>query len=79
VRRRSCNVEYNSLFPTLPVGKLRHRDHRFEWTRQEFAQWAEIVAARFGYTVRTQPVGPENAVLGAPTQMGVFSRAVVTP
>jgi 3' terminal RNA ribose 2'-O-methyltransferase Hen1 len=71
------NVEYNSLFSTLPAGKLRHRDHRFEWTRQEFAQWTESVASRFGYTVQTQSVGPEDAVLGAPTQMGVFSRAVV--
>jgi hypothetical protein len=70
----SPNAEYNSLFPTLPAGKLRHRDHRFEWTRQEFTQWAESVAEKFGYTVRTQPVGPEDAALGAPTQMGVFTR-----
>jgi len=70
------NAEYNSLFPTLPVGKLRHRDHRFEWTRQEFTQWAESVAGRFGYAVRTQPIGPEDATLGAPTQAGVFTRMV---
>ncbi len=69
------NAEYNSLFPTLPAGKLRHRDHRFEWTRQEFTQWAESVAGKFGYTVRTLPVGPEDQVLGAPTQAGVFTRA----
>jgi 3' terminal RNA ribose 2'-O-methyltransferase Hen1 len=69
------NVEYNSLFPTLPAGKLRHRDHRFEWSRAEFNQWAESVAQRFAYTVRIQPVGPEDAALGAPTQMGVFTRA----
>jgi 3' terminal RNA ribose 2'-O-methyltransferase Hen1 len=31
------NVEYNALFQTLPAGALRHRDHRFEWTRTEFA------------------------------------------
>jgi 3' terminal RNA ribose 2'-O-methyltransferase Hen1 len=68
------NVEYNSLFLTLPVGKLRHRDHRFEWTRREFSQWAENVALKFGYTVRTQPVGLEDATLGAPTQMGAFTR-----
>lgn len=72
------NVEYNSLFPTLPAGRLRHRDHRFEWTRAEFAQWAEMVAARFGYSVRIQQVGPEHEVLGAPTQMGVFTREART-
>ena len=35
---------------------------------------ADGVAARFGYTVRYLPVGPEDAGLGAPTQMGVFTR-----
>ncbi len=70
------NIEYNSFFPTLPAGKLRHRDHRFEWTRSEFESWADRAATRFGYTVRFQPVGPVDEVLGAPTQMGIFSRTV---
>ena len=58
----------------LDAGKFRHRDHRFEWTRAELQGWAEGVAGRFGYTVRFLPVGPEDAALGAPTQMGVFTR-----
>lgn len=69
------NREYNVKWETLPAGKLRHRDHRFEWTRAEFRAWAEGVAARFGYAVRFLPVGPEDTALGAPTQMGVFIRA----
>ena len=60
-RRRSIvttpNVEYNVRFETLPAGQLRHRDHRFEWTRAEFADWAERVAAAYGYAVRFLPVG----------------------
>lgn len=68
------NVEYNALFPTLPAGKLRHRDHRYEWTRSEFETWANRIASRFGYAVRIQPVGPVDEVLGAPTQMGIFVR-----
>jgi 3' terminal RNA ribose 2'-O-methyltransferase Hen1 len=68
------NREYNVKWETLPAGRLRHRDHRFEWTRAEFRAWAESVAARFGYAVRFLPVGPEDAELGAPTQMGVFTR-----
>ena len=68
------NCEYNPLFPTLPAGKFRHRDHRFEWTRAKFEQWGSSMATRFGYQVRIQPVGPEDEALGAPTQMGVFSR-----
>ncbi len=66
------NCEYNPLFETLPAGRFRHRDHRFEWTRAEFEQWGSSMASRFGYQVRFQPIGPEDAAPGAPTQMGVF-------
>jgi len=68
------NVEYNVRFDNLPAGKLRHRDHRFEWTRAEFAAWSERVAAEHGYAVRFAPIGEVDAEVGAPTQMGVFSR-----
>ena len=68
------NVEYNVKFDNLPAGKLRHKDHRFEWTRTEFQAWANRVAERFGYSVQFLPVGSEDVDVGAPTQMGVFSR-----
>jgi 3' terminal RNA ribose 2'-O-methyltransferase Hen1 len=68
------NREYNATFEGLPAGAFRHRDHRFEWTRAEFQVWSEDMAERFGYSVRFLPVGPEDPDLGAPTQMGVFSR-----
>jgi hypothetical protein len=68
------NLEYNAKFENLPAGKLRHRDHRFEWTRAQFKAWGTGVAERFGYSVRFAPIGPEDPALGAPTQMGVFSR-----
>ena len=54
------------------VTKLRHKDHRFEWTRAEFEDWARAVAKRFSYAVRFPPVGPEDPKLGPPTQMGLF-------
>ena len=66
------NQKYSVKWETLPAGKFRHRDHRFEWTRAEFQSWASDVAQRFGYTVCFLPVGPEDAEVGAPTQMGVF-------
>src|SRR5207249_4394795 len=69
------NREYNVKWETLPAGKLRHKDHRFEWTRAEFQQWANGVAARFGYNVRFLPIGPEDSVVGSPTQMAVFAGA----
>ncbi|HLK60105.1 MAG TPA: 3' terminal RNA ribose 2'-O-methyltransferase Hen1 [Chthonomonadaceae bacterium] len=68
------NAEYNVTWPSLPAGKFRHRDHRFEWTRAEFAVWAERAAGMYGYTVSLQDVGPEDAALGAPTQMALFDR-----
>ncbi len=66
------NREYNVKWETLPAGRLRHRDHRFEWTRAEFEVWARQVAERFGYTVQFSPIGPEDLELGAPTQMGIW-------
>src|SRR5437762_9610051 len=68
------NREYNVKWETLPAGKFRHRDHRFEWTRAEFQEWANRVAAHFGYTARFLPVGPEDSAVGSPTQMGVFAK-----
>jgi 3' terminal RNA ribose 2'-O-methyltransferase Hen1 len=68
------NREYNAKFPNLVAGLFRHRDHRFEWTREEFASWAERVAAAHGYAVEIRPVGEVDEALGAPSQMGVFRR-----
>lgn len=67
------NREYNVLFPTLAAGKMRHNDHRFEWTRAEFAAWAEPVAAKFGYGVTFAPVGTLDPICGAASQMAVFT------
>jgi 3' terminal RNA ribose 2'-O-methyltransferase Hen1 len=69
------NREYNVAWPNLAAGAFRHDDHRFEWTREEFRNWATALADRFGYTVEFRAVGPENAELGSPTQMGVFQKA----
>jgi 3' terminal RNA ribose 2'-O-methyltransferase Hen1 len=67
------NVEYNAKFETLPAGKMRHKDHRFEWSRAEFRAWAEGIGKRFGYGVQFLPIGREDPVVGSPTQMSVFS------
>ena len=69
------NREYNVTWENVGPQKFRHGDHRFEWTRLEFQTWAQAVAARHRYTVKCVPLGPENASLGAPSQMGIFSRA----
>jgi 3' terminal RNA ribose 2'-O-methyltransferase Hen1 len=68
------NVEYNVRFPGLSAGEFRHRDHRFEWTRQQFADWAAAVGERHGYSVRLLGVGDEDPDVGSPTQLAVFTR-----
>ncbi len=68
------NSEFNVRFETLPEGRFRHRDHRFEWTRDEFAAWSDSVAAKFGYEVRRLPIGPVDPIVGSATQMAVFQR-----
>jgi 3' terminal RNA ribose 2'-O-methyltransferase Hen1 len=68
------NREYNITWENVGADRLRHPDHRFEWTRREFHDWAQGVAGRHGYAVRFLPVGPVDEVLGSPTQMAVFAR-----
>lgn len=68
------NVEYNVRFESLAPGHMRHSDHRFEWCRAEFLGWCTAVAAHHGYEVRTLGIGPDDPEVGAPTQMGVFTR-----
>ncbi|MEV6490544.1 3' terminal RNA ribose 2'-O-methyltransferase Hen1 [Actinoplanes sp. NPDC051633] len=66
------NAEYNVHYEGL--SGMRHSDHRFEWTRREFARWAASVATARGYTVDIRGVGDESATDGPPTQMAVFRR-----
>ena len=66
------NREYNVLFNNFDR-PLRHRDHRFEWTRKEFRAWANPAAARNGYSVRYEGIGEEHPEHGHPTQMAVFT------
>ncbi len=68
------NAEHNVRYEGLAPGAMRHSDHRFEWTRAEFRAWADRVAAAHGYRVRHVPVGDDDPEVGAPTQMGVFTR-----
>ena len=67
------NKEYNTHYDLLYEDDLRHGDHRFEWTRAEFRNWAVKTADRFGYTVQFSEIGDVDATHGAPTQMGVFT------
>ena len=68
------NREFNATFEALPAGEFRHADHRFEWTRSEFEDWAGTVAEKHGYKVSFAPIGEVDPNLGAASQMAVFTR-----
>ena len=68
------NAEYNVNYATLPADKMRHPDHRFEWSRAEFQAWADRVAKRYGYSVHFLPIGPQDEEHGAPSQAAIFSK-----
>ena len=68
------NREWNAVFVEEgEEGRMRHTDHRFEWSRAEFSAWCETVAERFGYAFTIEGVGGEHEEYGPPSQMAVFS------
>lgn len=67
------NAEFNDLLG-VPRTRLRRPDHRFEWTRAQFRDWAGGVMDRTGYTVRISDVAGAHPDLGGASQMAVFSK-----
>lgn len=67
------NREYNEKYESLNE-EMRHGDHRFEWSRREFQDWATKIAQIYQYEVTFSEIGESDEILGAPTQMGVFRR-----
>lgn len=65
------NREYNPLLG-LRDGQLRDPDHRFEWDRGRFRQWASGVARRNGYQCRIGGIGDAHPELGSPSQYARF-------
>ncbi|MCI5751890.1 MAG: 3' terminal RNA ribose 2'-O-methyltransferase Hen1 [Oscillospiraceae bacterium] len=68
------NIEYNANYEHMKENSLRHGDHRFEWTRAEFRQWAEHICGKFGYSCEISGIGDTDEKFGTPTQMGVFTK-----
>jgi 3' terminal RNA ribose 2'-O-methyltransferase Hen1 len=67
------NREHNAVYGMSP-GALRHPDHRWEWDRAQFRDWATATATAYGYAVRVDGIGPADPDAGSPTQMGVFTK-----
>lgn len=71
--RKLPNAEYNALHG-MDDGPMRHNDHRFEWSRAEFATWTNRVAGQNQYTVTITGVGEPDYTVGASSQMAVFQK-----
>lgn len=68
------NREYNANYEHMQENSLRHGDHRFEWNRAEFQEWTRHICEKFGYSCEISGIGDIDETLGAPTQMGVFTK-----
>ncbi|KAK6932047.1 Methyltransferase domain [Dillenia turbinata] len=60
----------------LPAYKFRNQDHKFEWTRGQFNNWASDLAARHNYSVEFSGVGGsgDESEPGFASQIAVFRR-----
>lgn len=68
------NKDYNVTWESMENDDMRHDDHRFEWTRQEFSDWATHTADTHGYKVEIFQIGEEAEGLGGASQMGIFRK-----
>lgn len=68
------NAEYNKKFEHFEEGKMRHADHRFEWTRGEFRTWGDGIGEKYNYTVEYRALGEEDTEVGALSQMAIFTK-----
>lgn len=67
------NAEFNDLLG-VPRTRFRRPDHHFEWTRAQFADWADGTAARMGYAVTVTNIAGAHPDLGGASQMAVFEQ-----
>eukprot|EP00897_Mesotaenium_endlicherianum_P010859 jgi/Mesen1/9801/ME000007S09859 len=57
--------------------RLRDEDHRFEWTRAQFEEWAVPLAERHGYSVDFGGVGEIVCGRGFASQMAIFKSLAI--
>lgn len=66
------NAEYNPVYQ-MEEG-IRHKDHRFEWSRAEFAEWTYCLARNYAYEVQIDGIGEEAEGYGHPSQLAILTR-----
>lgn len=68
------NREFNRLYIGMSEHTRRHADHRFEWTREEFAGWASRMGETYGYDFEIDGIGSISPEVGQPTQLAIFRK-----
>ena len=68
------NKGYNENYVSMDEDELRHSDHRFEWNRDEFAQWVEGIEKKYNYQGTISQIGTQDENQQTPTQMVTFVR-----
>jgi SAM-dependent methyltransferase len=68
------NREYNTNYKGLYRGKFRHKDHQFEFTRNEFLDFCNQISERYGYGYQIIGIGDTDAQGRQPTQACLFTR-----
>ncbi|WP_411349141.1 methyltransferase domain-containing protein [Paenibacillus sp. WLX2291] len=67
------NREYNAVYE-MEQDDIRHTDHRFEWSRQQFADFCREWSKYGGYEMNMHGIGEVSVEYGQPTQMAVFHK-----
>jgi len=58
------NADFNIYCTDLLANGMRHPDHKFEWSKEDFLNWALIVSSGYNYEVEYFPIGliaPNNS------------------
>lgn len=66
------NKEYNHVYEMSE--SMRHSDHRFEWSREEFRNWCIRMNHSERYELSYDGIGDKDETCGFPTQMCTFIR-----
>lgn len=67
------NADFNPLLG-VPAHRFRHPDHKFEWSRAKFQNWARRVAQARDYDVTFSDLGGWHPTLGGASQVAMFRR-----
>lgn len=67
------NKEYNAVYE-MDQEEMRHGDHRFEWSREAFADWCSRWTPIYNYSAELKGIGEFDPNYGYPTQMAIFTK-----